>query len=160
MVRRKRLQVAQNQTWGAASIGADVEMMFGKVYRPSRLLVPYKSHMRRCSPRTRTSYTRLHTHVTIQPLVKGRAAQQTQARHRTHARKHAAETAGAAATERGWCGGRQEGGGRWPGGELMRSARHLCCGCGAGCGCWLLPSSARPHALPRPPRFSAHAGNL
>ena len=34
---------------GAASIGTDAEMMFGKVYRPSRLLVPCESHMRRCS---------------------------------------------------------------------------------------------------------------
>jgi len=50
----------------------------------------------RAPPRTRTSYKGLHTHVTIQPLVKGRAAQLTQARHRTHAREHAAETAGAA----------------------------------------------------------------
>ena len=30
----------------------NVEMMLGRVYRPSRLLVPYELHMRRCSSTT------------------------------------------------------------------------------------------------------------
>jgi hypothetical protein len=79
----KRLKVAQNQTWGAASIGADVEMVsLGRFVN----LFPFIAHI-----------ASLHTHVTIQPLVKGRAAQHTRARHRTHASKHAAMAIGTAA---------------------------------------------------------------
>ena len=45
---RKSCQVAQNQTW-AASIGADVTDDAWEGLQTPRLILPYKSYMRRCS---------------------------------------------------------------------------------------------------------------
>ena len=62
--------------------------------------------------------------------------------------------------ERGWCGGRREGGGGRPDGELMHSAHHHGTGGGAVRGVLGELRREARGALPRPPRPSAHAGNL
>ena len=62
--------------------------------------------------------------------------------------------------ERGCCGGRREGGEGRPDGELMHSAHHHGTGGGAVRGVLGELRREARGALPRPPRPSAHAGNL
>ena len=101
---------------GAASIGADVEMMSGKVCRPSRPSVPYKSHMRRCSS---TSSDPHIVHITPHTCHDTAARRGTSGTGDTSTTSHACTQTGC----RGGGSGCRSGGGAADGGKAAEGGQ-------------------------------------